>query len=274
MSWTVGRSGRITSAVAPRSAIEWSPDLTLEGKTLAITGAASGIGQATAVLAAQSGARALVLVDLQEPTAVVDAVKQYGTAVEAIVGDVADGSTAAEMVSCAVERFGGLDAAVNAAGVMGSAAEWVDYPDEVFDRVLAVNVRGVFLCLRTELRQMYVQGHGAVVNIASASVFGVHAELGPYITSKSAVVGMTKVAAKEAGRHGVRVNAVCPGLTDTAMMRKSMQVRPATNDIAEAIPLGRIARPAEIANAIAWLCSDAASFANGAVLAVDGGRAG
>lgn len=248
----------------------------LEGKVVAVTGAASGIGRATAVLAARSGARGLVLADVAADSlaAAAAAAAAAGSKVETITGSVADQATADEIVARAVTRFGSLDAAVNAAGTMGDAAEFADYPDEAFDRVLDVNIRGVFRCMRAELRQMYAQGAGCVVNVASASVQGVHAELGPYVASKAAVVAMTKVAAKEAGRRGVRVNAVCPGLTDTPMLRESMRVRPATSEIAAAIPLGRIGRPEELAEAIAWLWSDAASYANGAVLVVDGGRSG
>jgi NAD(P)-dependent dehydrogenase (short-subunit alcohol dehydrogenase family) len=248
----------------------------LEGKVVAVTGAASGIGRATALLAARSGARGLILADLAADT-LADAAAEVAAAggqAETVTGSVTDPATAGAIVTRAVDRFGSLDAAVNAAGTMGEAAELTDYPDDTFKRVIDVNVGGVFHCLRAELRQMYEQGAGCIVNIASASVFGVHAELGPYVASKAAVVSMTKVAAKEAGRRGVRVNAVCPGLTDTAMLRESLQVRPATSDIAAAIPLGRVARPEEIAEAIAWLWSDAASFANGAVLVVDGGRSG
>jgi NAD(P)-dependent dehydrogenase (short-subunit alcohol dehydrogenase family) len=248
----------------------------LEGKVVAVTGAASGIGRATALLAVRSGARGLVLADqvagaLSEAAAEVAAA---GGQAETVTGSVTDVATAGAIVARAVDRFGSLDAAVNAAGTMGEAAEFTDYRDDTFKKVIDVNVRGVFHCLRAELRQMYGQGAGCVVNIASASVFGVHAELGPYVASKAAVVAMTKVAAKEAGCRGVRVNAVCPGLTDTAMLRESMQVRPATSDIAAAIPLGRVAQPDEIAQAIVWLWSDAASFTNGAVLVVDGGRSG
>jgi NAD(P)-dependent dehydrogenase (short-subunit alcohol dehydrogenase family) len=248
----------------------------LSGKVVAVTGAASGIGRATALLAARSGARGLVLADVAAAALadVAAAVTAAGAPAEAVPGSVAEQATAEAIVARAVARFGSLDAAVNAAGTMGDAAELVDYPDDAFDRVLDVNIRGVFRCMRAELRQMYDQGAGCVVNVASASVFGVHAELGPYVASKAAVAAMTKVAAKEAGRRGVRVNAVCPGLTDTAMLRESMQVRPATSDIAAAIPLGRLGRPEEIAQAIAWLWSDAASFANGAILTVDGGRSG
>jgi NAD(P)-dependent dehydrogenase (short-subunit alcohol dehydrogenase family) len=248
----------------------------LEGKVVAVIGAASGIGRATALLAARSGARGLVLAD-QAADGLADVAAEVAAAggqTETVTGSVTDPATAGAIVTRAVDRFGSLDAAVNAAGTMGEAAEFIDYRDDTFKRVIDVNVRGVFHCLRAELRQMYEQGTGSVVNIASASVFGVHAELGPYVASKAAVVTMTKVAAKEAGRRGVRVNAVCPGLTDTAMLRESMQLRPATSDIAAAIPLGRVARPEEIAEAIAWLWSDAASFANGAVLVVDGGRSG
>jgi len=248
----------------------------LEGKVVAVTGAASGIGRATALLAARSGARGLVLADLAADGLADTAAEAAagGVQVATLTGSVGDPATAGAIVAQAVDRFGSLDAAVNAAGTMGDAAELADYPDGSFDQVMDVNVRGVFRCLRAELRQMYAQGAGCVVDVASASVFGVHAELGPYVASKAAVIAMTKVAAKEAGRRGVRVNAVCPGLTDTAMLRESMQRRPATSDIAAAIPLGRVGRPEEIAQAIVWLWSDSASFANGSILVVDGGRSG
>jgi NAD(P)-dependent dehydrogenase (short-subunit alcohol dehydrogenase family) len=228
------------------------------------------------MLAARSGARGLVLLDTDADALAATATeaRAAGAAAETIAGSVAHVATAEALVGVAVERFGRLDAAVNAAGTMGRAAELVEYADDAFEHVLDVNIRGVFHCLRAELRQMYQQGTGSIVTVASASVFGVHTELGPYVMSKSAVIGMTKVAAKEAGRRGVRVNAVCPGLTDTAMLRESMTQRPATSDIAAAIPLGRIGQPGELAEAIAWLCSDRSSFTNGATLVVDGGRSG
>jgi NAD(P)-dependent dehydrogenase (short-subunit alcohol dehydrogenase family) len=251
-------------------------DTLLAGKVVAVTGAASGIGRATALLAARAGAPGVALLDQEGAAldAVAAEVRAAGVGVETVTADVADDHTGQLLVDRAVARFGRLDAAVNAAGTMGEPKELADYPFEVFDRVMRVNVRGVFGCMRAELGQMYHQGSGAIVNVASASVFGVHAELGPYIASKAALVAMSQVAAKEAGRHGVRVNTVCPGLTDTAMLKESMLRRPATTDIVSAIPLGRIGRPSELAEAIGWLCSDRASFTNGATLVVDGGRSG
>jgi NAD(P)-dependent dehydrogenase (short-subunit alcohol dehydrogenase family) len=121
---------------------------------------------------------------------------------------------------------------------------------------------------------MYRQQSGSIVNIASAAVFGVHPGLGAYVASKAAVLALSKVAAKEAGPHGVRVNALCPGLTDTPMLRESLGTRPLTSSIAERIALGRIGTPEELAEAAVWLCSDRSSFATGVGLVVDGGRTG
>jgi NAD(P)-dependent dehydrogenase (short-subunit alcohol dehydrogenase family) len=244
----------------------------LEGKVVAVTGAASGIGRATAMLAARSGARGLVLADVAAD-ALADAAAAAaaaGSQVETVTGSVADQATADEIVARAVTRFGSLDAAVNAAGAMGDAAEFVDYPDEAFDRVLDVNVRGVFRCMRAELRQMYDQGAGCVVNIASASVYGVHAELGPYVASKAAVVAMTKVAAKEAGRRGVRVNAVCPGLTDTPMLQGMAQVPGLLAAFEKEYPLGRINTIDDVAFAALFLAHERC-YMTGQTLHVTGG---
>ena len=139
---------------------------------------------------------------------------------------------------------------------------------------MQVNVWGSFRCLRAELRQMYRQGSGSIVNVSSASVFGMHTELGPYIASKAAVLAMSRVAGKEAGPRGVRVNAVCPGLTDTPMLQLSMVERPETEDVLAQVPIRRMAHPTEIAEAILWLCSDRSSFTNGSALVADGGRSG
>jgi NAD(P)-dependent dehydrogenase (short-subunit alcohol dehydrogenase family) len=248
----------------------------VNGKILAVTGGASGIGLATALLAAQSGAAGIVIADL-DAGALGDAAKAIGTTgcpVEALAVDVTTEDGPDMVTDRAIARFGRLDSAVNAAGVEGGLHPLDSCTDEEFDAVMRVNVRGVFRCMRAQLRQMYQQGSGSIVNIASASVFGVHPGLGAYVTSKAAVLTLSKVAAKEAGPHGVRVNALCPGLTDTPMLRSSLDSRPQTRSIAERIALGRIGAAEELAEAAVWLCSDRSSFTTGAGLVVDGGRTG
>jgi NAD(P)-dependent dehydrogenase (short-subunit alcohol dehydrogenase family) len=248
----------------------------MNGKILAVTGGASGIGLATALLAARSGAAGIVLAD-RDAGAVASAAKAVeaeGTAAEALAIDVTTQDGPDEVTGRAVARFGRLDCVVNAAGVEGGVHRLDTCTDEEFDAVLSVNVRGLFRCLRAQLRQMYRQQSGSIVNIASASVFGVHPGLGAYVASKAAVLTLSKVAAKEAGPHGVRVNALCPGLTDTPMLRESLGTRPLTANIAERIALGRIGAAGELAEAAVWLCSDRSSFTTGASLVVDGGRTG
>jgi NAD(P)-dependent dehydrogenase (short-subunit alcohol dehydrogenase family) len=248
----------------------------LAEKVLVITGGASGIGLATAVLAARSGAAGIVLAD-RDPGALAaaeDALRAEGCKVEALAVDVTSPDGPDAIAERAVARFGRLDAAVNAAGTEGGEHPLDTCEDTVFDAVMNVNVRGVFRCMRAQLRQMYRQQSGSIVNIASASVFGVHPGLGAYVASKAAVIALSKVAAKEAGRRGVRVNALCPGLTDTPMLRESLGTRPLTSSIVERIALGRVGTAAEIAEAAVWLCSDRSSFATGVGLVVDGGRTG
>jgi NAD(P)-dependent dehydrogenase (short-subunit alcohol dehydrogenase family) len=248
----------------------------MEGKILAVTGGASGIGLATAMLAARSGAAGIVLADRQKDTlaSAAGAVEACGCAVQAVIADVTSDDGPDTIASQAVSRFGRLDCAVNAAGVEGGIHPLDTCEDQEFDLVMSVNMRGVFRCMRAQLHQMYRQKSGSIVNIASASVFGVHPGLGAYIASKAAVLSLSKVAAKEAGSHGVRVNALCPGLTDTPMLRESLGTRPLTSSIAERIALGRIGTPEELAEAAVWLCSDRSSFTTGAALVADGGRTG
>jgi len=248
----------------------------LAGKVVLVTGGASGIGRATAALAAGYGAAGIVVADVNEAGVreVAELLSGTGTEVVPCAGSLTSAEAADRIVATAVERFGRLDAAVNAAGVMGVVGGFADYTDDAFDAVKQVNVWGSFRCLRAELRQMYRQGSGSIVNVSSASVFGMHTELGPYIASKAAVLAMSRVAGKEAGPRGVRVNAVCPGLTDTPMLQLSMVERPETEDVLAQVPIRRMAHPTEIAEAILWLCSDRSSFTNGSALVADGGRSG
>ncbi len=250
----------------------------LEGQIVAVTGAASGIGAATARVAAEWGAAGVVLVDIQkaglDATAVeVDAL---GCTSEIVVADLSASEGADEFVRVAADRFGRLDVAANVAGLDTLPIPIDELTDETVDRVLDINLRGLFRCVRAELRQMYRQGGGAIVNVASAVVYGVHVNMAPYAMSKFGVVGLTKVAAKEAGPRGVRVNAICPGWTDTPLAKMAHEARGNADlkGFVDRIPLRRPGSPEEIAASILWLGSDQSSFTTGAIQVVDGGRTG
>lgn len=249
----------------------------LPGKVVAVTGAASGIGRATCMLAAKHGASAIVMLDLDAASLekAADEIAAQGCGVRPLAASVTDADTPDLIVRTAVETFGQLDAAVNAAGIVGDPVTLTDCGDDLFDRVMEVNLRSTFRLMRAQLRQMMAQSAGSIVNLSSASAHGVHPLIGPYIASKAAIGTMSKVAAKEVGPWGVRVNAVCPGLTDTPLTRSSYSGRPGEmEELTGKIPLRRMGRPDEIAEAIVWLCSDSSSFTSGTVLIVDGGRVG
>ena len=183
------------------------------------------------------------------------------------------------MVAAVVDKWGRLDCAVNNAGIEGAMAETADYDEADFDKVMAINVKGVFLCMKFELLQMREQGSGSIVNTSSVAGLRGGAMFLPYVGSKHAVIGMTRSAAIEYAERGIRVNAVCPGTVNTAMVERIVDemgddVPADIRDVAigiEATPMKRLGDPAEIANAMVWLSSDAASFITGSVLGVDGG---
>jgi len=238
----------------------------LAGKVCVITGAAGGIGGATAAVFAREGAQ-VVGVDLRE----------HAVGELSLSADVTDETAVSELYAQVRRELGRIDVLFNNAGIEGRNAPLAECPVELFDDVMAVNVRGVFLGLRHVLPVMLAARHGAIVNTASTASFVAHAARGPYSASKHAVLGLTKAAAAEAGAHGVRVNAVCPGAVDTRMSRAiAADVDPEHPDEAFArvvpkIPTGRYATPEEIAAVVCFLASDAASYVNGAAWLVDGG---
>lgn len=244
----------------------------LDGKTILVTGAASGIGRAAARLFASYGAR-LLLVDRDAAglTSVADALP----GAMAAPADITDVTAVEAAVARAVDAFGRLDGAFNNAGIEGDDARpspTADYPAAAFDAVIAVNVRGTWNCMAAEVRAMLAGGGGAIVN--TASVLGHRAAPGmpAYVASKHATIGLTRVAALDYARAGVRVNAVLPGIVDTAMIGRAEKVVPGYSDYAaQRTPMGRMCRPEEIAEAAAWLLSDRASYVTGHTLVVDGG---
>ncbi len=245
----------------------------LENKIVLITGAGSGIGRATAVLFAKAGAKlALVDIDPQGGQETAEMITSHGSEALFIQADVSKADQVMGMVEEAVAQYGRLDCAFNNAGIEGAPTRTMDVTEGDFDHIIAVNLKGVWLCMKYELAQMVRQGHGNIVNTASvAGLVGAHS-LPVYAASKHGVVGLTRSAAVEYARKGIRVNAVCPAVIRTPMVERGMGVFP---ELEKAMvgnnPSKRLGEADEVAEAVLWLCSDASSFTNGATLTVDGG---
>jgi NAD(P)-dependent dehydrogenase (short-subunit alcohol dehydrogenase family) len=246
-------------------------DRSFEGKVVLVTGAAGGIGRATAVAFGRRGAR-VVIADVCDLAWVASGGRVSAPEVLAVTCDVSRDDDVRALVARAVERFGRLDCAYNNAGIEGEPAATHECSEENWDRTLAVNLKGVWLCLRHEIPQMLKQGGGTIVNCASvAGLVGI-AGLPAYEASKHGVVGLTRTAALETVKQNIRINAVCPGAILTPMLERFMASSPeARATVVASEPIGRIGKPEEIAECVLWLCSDASSFVTGQALAADGG---
>lgn len=246
----------------------------MNDKIVLITGAAQGIGFATAKAFAEAGAT-VVLADCDDALVHKAAAQltEEGYKTLAIVCDVSDELQVKEMVDKTVDRFGRLDYAFNNAGIQNVLADAADQTTEDFDRIIGVNLRGEWSCMKYELQQMRKQGSGAIVNCSSIGGILGGAQRGTYHAAKHGVIGLTKSAALEYAAQGIRINSICPGIIHTPMldgMLKGGQTE-VLNAMLKTVPAGRLGRPEEIANAVVFLCSDAASFIIGHTLVVDGG---
>ncbi len=242
-----------------------------EGKTAIVTGGSFGIGRATAILFAKKGARVAV-VDCIEDRETVDAIKLAGGEAIFIKCDVSKEEEVSNMVEKTIDAFGGIDFAFNNAGIEGMSAPTHECTVENWDRVMGVNIRGAWLCMKYEIPHMLKQNKGAIVNNSSIAGLVGFQGIPAYVASKHALNGLTKNAALEYAKLGIRVNSVCPGVIKTPMIdRFTGKKKEVEQQFANQEPVGRMGQPEEVAEAVCWLCSDSASFITGHTMAVDGG---
>jgi NAD(P)-dependent dehydrogenase (short-subunit alcohol dehydrogenase family) len=247
--------------------------LELESKVALVTGGTSGIGRDTAVLFAKAGAKVVVAgrreLEGEETVGLVRAASGDGLFVKT---DVSKASEVDALIQKVVEKFGRLDVAFNNAGIEGVWAPIIRQSEEDWDRTIDINLKGVWLCLKYEIRQMLKQGGGgAIVNMASIIGLVGSAGVAAYSASKHGVIGLTKTAALETAKSGIRINAVCPGFTETPMADRTLRAPAVRKYVLSCHPIGRFGKPSEIAEAVVWMCSDRAAFMTGQSLVLDGG---
>jgi NAD(P)-dependent dehydrogenase (short-subunit alcohol dehydrogenase family) len=238
-----------------------------------VTGGSFGIGRATCVAYAQRGAKVVIadwIQDKEDTT--LRLIKEAGSEGLFVQCDVSKADDVKVLIGKAIATFGRLDFAFNNAGIEGRLAPTHECPEENWDKTIGINLKGIWLCMKHEILQMRQQGKGAIVNCASVAGLGGFPGLPAYAASKHGVVGLTKTAALENAAQGIRINAVCPGVIHTAMIdRVTGQDKEVEKQYVAMEPVGRMGNPEEVAEAVVWLCSDAASFVTGDALTVDGG---
>jgi NAD(P)-dependent dehydrogenase (short-subunit alcohol dehydrogenase family) len=245
----------------------------LEHKVALVTGGTSGIGKATALAFGAAGAKVVFSGRReQEGEDTANLIRKSGAECLFVRSDVASESDVKTLIQKTVESYGRLDCAFNNAGIDSPAKPLHEHSLEHFDNLMAINVRGLFLCMKYEIQQMMTQGSGVIINNSSTSGLVAFAGTSPYVASKHAVMGLTRAAALDYAQQGIRINAVNPGLTATEMIDRFSNKDPAMEQqLASIVPMGRIGKPKEIAATVVFLCSDAASYITGQSLVVDGG---
>lgn len=244
----------------------------MEGKVALVTGGGSGIGRSVALGFAREGAKVVVADVIAEGgEATANLVKNAGGIGVFVKCDVSESNQVKTMIDMAVETFGRLDFAANNAGINGEMAGTVDCTEDNWERVIGIDLKGIWLCMKYEIPQMLKHGGGSIVNTSSIAGL-VNAGTPPYSAAKHGVLGLTKTAAVEFAQQGVRINAVCPGVIHTPMTQPLFEQMPdKMNQMMSAIPMARFGQPENIADAIVWLCGDGASYITGTALSIDGG---